>query len=77
MKHTYPSYSINEDDLLDIIVIKDKFSQLPKKQQVTLGLSLLGYTQGVLANILNISRTSVGILQKQAITTIFDSLTVK
>lgn len=69
-KYPYPVYENNENDLLSQIILRDVFPTLPDKQQVVLGLRLQGFTQGSISRLLNISRTSIGSLEKQAVKTI-------
>ncbi len=66
-KYPYPVYETNEDDVLNMIVLQDIFPSLPDNQQVVIGLRLQGFTQGAISHLLNISRTSIGSLEKQAI----------
>ncbi len=67
-KYPYPVYETNEDDVLNMIVLQDTFPLLPDNQQVVIGLRLQGFTQGAISRLLNISRTSIGSLEKQAVT---------
>ena len=67
-KYPYPVYETNEDDVLNMIVLQDTFPLLPGNQQVVIGLRLQGFTQGAISRLLNISRTSIGSLEKQAVT---------
>lgn len=69
-KYPYPIHEDNEDDLLSRIILRDIFPILPNKQKVVLGLRLQGFTQGAISRLMNISRTSIGSLEKQAVTTI-------
>jgi len=69
-KYPYPIHEDNEDDLLSRIILRDTFPILPNKQKVVLGLRLQGFTQGAISRLMNISRTSIGSLEKQAVTTI-------
>jgi RNA polymerase sigma factor (sigma-70 family) len=57
----------SEEDLFNMILFKEAFSDLPPKQQAVLGLRLQGYTQGAISKILNISRTTVGSIEQKAI----------
>ncbi len=66
-KYPYPVYETNEDDVLNMIVLQDTFPSLPDNQQVVIGLRLQGFTQGAISRLLNISRTSIGSLEKQAV----------
>lgn len=66
-KYPYPVYETNEDDVLNMIVLQDTFPLLPDNQQVVIGLRLQGFTQGAISRLLNISRTSIGSLEKQAV----------
>ncbi len=66
-KYPYPVYETNEDDVLNMIVLQDIFPSLPSNQQVVVGLRLQGFTQGAISRLLNISRTSIGSLEKQAV----------
>lgn len=67
VKYPFGVTEFNEDDLLNGILFKEHFRKLPKEQQVVLGLRLLNYTQSIISRILNISRTSVGTLEKKAV----------
>ena len=69
-KYPYPIYEESEDDLLSQIILRDTFPELPAQQQVVLGLRLQGFTQGAISRLLNVSRTSIGSLEKQAVITI-------
>jgi len=69
-KYPYPVHEDNENDILSQIILRDIFPTLPDKQQVVLGLRLEGFTQGAISRLLNISRTSIGSLEKQAVKTI-------
>lgn len=69
-KYPYPVQEHNEEDLLSAIILRDVFPTLPDKQRVVLGLRLQGFTQGAISRLLNISRTSIGSLEKRAIKTI-------
>jgi DNA-directed RNA polymerase specialized sigma subunit len=69
-KYPYPIHEDNEDDILSQIILRDVFPTLPEKQQVVLGLRLEGFTQGAISRLMNISRTSIGSLEKQAVSTI-------
>lgn len=73
-KYPYPVYEDNENDLLSHIILREVFPTLPDKQQVVLGLRLQGFTQGAISRLLNISRTSIGSLEKQAVKTISVSM---
>lgn len=66
-KYPYPVYETNEDDVLNMIVLQDIFPSLSDNQQVVVGLRLQGFTQGAISRLLNISRTSIGSLEKQAV----------
>ncbi len=66
-KYPYPVYETNEDDVLNMIVLQDIFPSLSNNQQVVIGLRLQGFTQGAISRLLNISRTSIGSLEKQAV----------
>ncbi len=66
-KYPYPVYETDEDDVLNMIVLHDIFPTLPDNQQVVIGLRLQGFTQGAISRLLNISRTSIGSLEKQAV----------
>ena len=66
-KYPYPVYETNEDDVLNMLVLQDIFPILPDNQQIVVGLRLQGFTQGAISRLLNISRTSIGSLEKQAV----------
>ena len=73
-KYPYPVHENNENDILSQIILRDIFPTLPEKQQVVLGFRLQGFTQGSISRLLNISRTSIGSLEKQAVKTISASM---
>lgn len=74
-RYPYPTYEENEDDILSLLMLRDIFPTLPKKEKVVLGLRLQGFTQGAISRLLNISRTSIGSLEKKAVQTISSNIT--
>lgn len=68
--YPFPTHQDDEDDILSMIIIKQFFPTLPSQQKVVLGLRLLGYTQMMISRLMNISRTSIGSLEKTAIHTL-------
>jgi DNA-directed RNA polymerase specialized sigma subunit len=68
--YPFPVHEDDEDAILNMIVVKQLFPTLPSKQKVVLGLRLLGYTQVMISRLMNISRTSIGSLEKTAIHTL-------
>ncbi len=74
-RYPYPTYEENEDDILSLLILQDVFPTLPEKEKVVLGLRLQGFTQGAISRLLNISRTSIGSLEKKAVQTISSSIT--
>jgi len=74
-KYPFPVTETSEEDVLSMIVMRDVFPKLPKNQQVVVGLRLQGFTQGAISRLLNISRTSIGSLEKQAVSTLALKLT--
>ena len=74
-RYPYPTYEENEDDILSLLILRDTFPILSKKEKVVLGLRLQGFTQGSISRLLNISRTSIGSLEKKAVQTISSNIT--
>lgn len=68
--YPFPVYEDSEDTILNTIVLEQIFPTLPSNQKVVLGLRLLGYTQVMISRLMNISRTSIGSLEKIATTTL-------
>ncbi len=68
LKATYPFpvYEHDEEELLNYILLRQLFPLLQINQKIVLGLRLLGYTQVMISRLMNISRTSVGTLEKAA-----------
>ena len=50
----------DEDTILDMITINEHIQRQPEEIQLTLGLRSMGYTQGELAEIMGVSRTTIG-----------------
>lgn len=74
VKYPYPIFENNEDDLLSQIIFKEVFPTLPTEQKIILGLRLQGFTQSAISRLMNISRTSIGAMEKQAINTIASNM---
>lgn len=68
--YPFPIYEEDEDEILNIILLRQFFPLLPTNQKIVLGLRLLGYTQVMISRLMNISRTSIGTLEKAAIKTL-------
>ena len=73
-QYPYPIYEENEDDILSLIIFREVFPTLPDREKVILGLRLQGFTQSAVSRLLNISRTSIGSLEKQAVNTIASNM---
>jgi RNA polymerase sigma factor (sigma-70 family) len=73
-RYPYPVHENNEDDMLDLIMIKEVFPTLDQREKVVLSLRIQGYTQGSISRILNISRTSIGSIEKKATQKIADKI---
>lgn len=71
--YPFPVYEEDEDEILNIILLRQFFPLLQVNQKIVLGLRLLGYTQVMISRLMNISRTSVGTLEKAAIKTLAQS----
>ena len=65
--YPFPTYEDDEDAILNALLIQQFFPLLPLNQKVVLGLRLLGYTQVMISRLMNISRTSIGSLEKMAV----------
>jgi DNA-directed RNA polymerase specialized sigma subunit len=64
----------NEDETLLLILIKDYINELPPRRKAIISLIASGYTQEETANILGISRTSVGDIYRDTIRTMQNRL---
>lgn len=64
--YPFPVYEQDEEELLNYILLRQFFPLLQVNQKIVLGLRLLGYTQVMISRLMNISRTSVGTLEKAA-----------
>ncbi len=72
--YPFPTYEDDEDAILNMIILRQFFPILPTNQKVVLGLRLLGYTQVMISRLMNISRTSIGSLEKMAIQELRDKI---
>ena len=63
-----------EDGALFNIILQDLIDQLPAKNRAVLGLLTASYTQQEAANLLGISRTSVGNIFRRTISILRDGL---
>jgi DNA-directed RNA polymerase specialized sigma24 family protein len=55
-----------ETQVIKMLELRRAFQALPNKHRVVIGLLIAGFTQQDIANILGVSRTSVGSIKKQA-----------
>jgi len=59
---------LNDLDLLNLIALEQSYRKLPPRQQAIIGLRLLEYTQEAVAALLSISRTTIWMDEKAALT---------
>lgn len=65
-----------EEEVISKIRLKKAYLGLRRRQQVILGLTINGFTQQDIANILKVSRTTIGTIKKRAIAILRHSLDI-